>query len=715
MAQSYMSSIGKGAITIDSFLGINTLPSCGVNEFKRMQNMTTDYYPVMSTRPQRYKVETQIGGSQQSTSVTDIKKYVATTKGNTGVFRLHCDFKADQIEMIKGAGRVCCYLKRKCENEYSCKCYGYMGDSDEAFFIHFSNHTEFNNARKALKLEKTTTGAAVEIADKDNYLEAEFFTVSIQSNIAYQDGYFYYVRDTSLVRRRPDEEKEEILIGEMFEGECRVHLSGTAVVVSPHMGVYYIPTGLIRMEGYRLPFFYDDVSVVCPKEQRPSYQLTIKNPLPVTIDDDMYIDYVFVTKDKQTFSGLELYNGQNSDGDFESVTIEILDSLVNTDIEKKRKEFADNCLAYKGLSTGNTKFVGWLKEEVFNKTEPVGYIEYTPELGFNPKFSVLYNNRMFACNAEGDCVHTSVIGKPYDFTTLEDGEASADWIEVVSAGQFTGIAAFGGYVYYFKEHCVHKLYGSSPTDWQLVMLPVNGVEDGADKSLAVENDVCIYKSTDGFYLFDGTKSYKISGNLGRNTVLPDECEKSLRYIEYSSCIFKGKYYCSAYDRIEKKYTLYTYDINTGLWCAEELNSDSGFYELMRTNRDVYGIKSDDSGTSLVSLCSGGEFSMDNRYETSFDWCVESGDMTLGYANNKYISKIQIRAEGEAGAEIHVKIIADRKENKSAEFEFCPRTLDSYSYSPKPIRCDNFRVLLSGTGQAKIYSITLTVSEGSEIR
>ena len=107
--------------------------------------------------------------------------------------------------------------------------------------------------------------------------------------------------------------------------------------------------------------------------------------------------------------------------------------------------------------------------------------------------------------------------------------------------------------------------------------------------------------------------------------------------------------------------------------------------------------------------------MDNRYETSFDWRVESGDMTLGYANNKYISKIQIRAEGEAGTEIHVKIIADRKENKSVEFELYPDTLDSYSYSPKPIRCDNFRVLLSGTGQAKIYSITLTVSEGSEIR
>lgn len=715
MAESYMGSISKGAITIDSFLGINTLPGCGVNEFKKMQNMTTDYYPVMSTRPKRHRVETQIGSSQQSTSVTDIKKYVATTHGNTGMFRLHCNFKADQIEMIKGVGTVCCYLKRKCENEYSCKCYGYMGDSDEAFFINFSNHTEFDNARKALKLEKTTTGAAVEIADKDNYLEAEFFTVSIQSNIVYQDGYFYYVKNTSLVRKRPDS-TEEVLIEDMFYGECRVHLSGTAVVVSPHMAVYYLATGIIRADGYGYPFCLSDVTISRPLTSRPTYQIIIKNSHKIAEGDDNNIDFTFVTKEGKIYSDMGLYADMDADGNLVSSWIEILDSEVTTDIAKKQKKFADDCLEYYGGGSSATNNRGWLKEGLFSETDPIGYIEgYTPEVGFNPKFSIFYNNRMFACNAEGNCVHSSVIGKPYDFTTLEDGEASADWIEVVSAGQFTGIAAFGGYVYYFKEHCVHKLYGSSPTDWQLVMLPVNGVEEGADKSVAVENDVCIYKSTDGFYLFDGTKSYKISGNLGRNTVLPDECEKSLSYIEYSSCIFKGKYYCSAYDRIEKKYTLYTYDTSTGLWCAEELNTGNGFYELMRTSRDVYGIKSDDSGTSLVSLCSGGEFSMDNRYETSFDWRVESGDMTLGYANNKYISKIQIRAEGEAGTEIHVKIIADRKENKSVEFEFYPDTLDSYSYSPKPIRCDNFRVLLSGTGQAKIYSITLTVSEGSEIR
>lgn len=708
MAESYMGSITKGAVTIDSFLGINTLPGCGVNEFKRMQNMTTDYYPVMSTRPERYRVKTQISGiGSFSYTVEGINHYQCLENGNGGRIALKCNLPESVMKKLDSV-TVYCYAKRKSAEKY----YKYLCSNITSYgiFINFDN-VQQRDAAKAVLNFKTTTGAGADIENENDHIEALLVAASLQSNIVYQDGYFYYVKDNSLVRRQWDEEKEESLIPDIFEGECKVELSGTAVVVSPYMGVYYLSTGLIRMEGYTMPFYYDDVTVTCPETNRPSYVLTIKNPFTVTFEDQMYIDYVFVTKDGKTFSGLELYDGLDSEGNFLSTEIEILDSLVNTDLEEKQKNFADNCLSYKG--DGN-RFYGQLRDGIFSETDPVGYIEYTSELGFNPKFSILYNNRMFACNAEGDCVHSSVIGKPYDFTTLEDGEASADWIEVVSSGQFTGIAAFGGNVYYFKENCVHKLYGSSPSDWQLVMLPINGVEDGADKSVAVENDVCIYKSTDGFYIFDGLTSTKISGKLGRNTILPNENKNDCSFYEYSACIFKGKYYCGVLERITGKYTLYTYDINMGLWCAEEFLSDTGFMDLMRTNRDVYGVKAVGDYISFISLSSGNEF-VSRKYATAFEWSVESGDMTLGYANNKYISKIQVRAEGDKGTKIYVKIIADQKENKSAQFEFSPDTLDSYSYSPKPIRCDNFRVLLSGTGQAKIYGITLTISEGSEIR
>ncbi len=711
MAESYMGSISKGAITIDSFLGINTLPGCGVNEFKRMQNMTTDYYPVMSTRPLRSKANVLIDGTEVRVHTEkDIIQYRAVRSGSGGTIFLKHSLSEADLEKLGVAKTIYCYAKRKSAEKFK-KYYSYLV-TDRDIYIRFESLSDFEKAKSNLKLKTTSTGTAVDIENEEDYIEAVLVATSLQSNIVYQDGYFYYVKDNSLVRRPLDKEQEKKLIPDL-EGECKVELSGTSVVVSPSMSVYYFATGIIRSEGYKAMFNYDDVTVKCPDSSRPSYQLTIKNPYSQIIDDDSNIDFAFITKDGKEYKNLLLYNTQNAGGNFESLKIEIIDNYVNTDDEKKRKEFADNCLSYKG---DGHKFSGQLKDGVFSKTEAIGYIYgFAPKLGFNPKFSLLYNNRMFACNHEGNSVHSSVIGKPYDFMTLEDGEASADWIEVVSSGQFTGIAAFGGNVYYFKEHCVHKLYGSSPCDWQLVMLPVNGVEDGAHKSVAVENDICIYKSTDGFYLFDGLTAAKISGKLGRNTIFPNENKNSLNTVEYSACIFKGKYYCGISDRITGKYTLYIYDINTGLWCAEDFLSDTGFVDLVRTNRDVYGVKADGDNISLISLSSGGEFPSNEKYETGFDWSMESGDMTLGYENNKYISKIQIRAEGEENTKIRVKIIADQKENKSVQFEFSPGTLDSFSYSPKPIRCDNFRVLLSGTGQAKIYSITLTVSKGSEIR
>lgn len=729
MSESYMGSITKGAVTIDSFLGINTLPGCGVNEFKRMQNMTTDYYPVMSTRPERFSTGINISGMNKFVcTIEKIDNYASIESEKNSVIRLRCTIAdedaldEDALKALEGAQTIFCWLKTKSADKYyKYHCYNATVSSDEEYaylWCQFSDAVQRESAKARLKLTQTT-GAGTDITNKNDYITAQVFVTTVQSNIAYQDGYFYYVKDKSLVRRTYDG-KEEILIEGILDGECRVEMTATTVVVTPHMATYYLSTGIIRAEGYNIPFYYDDVTVTCPATQRPTYQLTIKNAYSLSPGNDATIDFTFVTKDGKKYSGYDLYGGTTEDGDLESELIEMIDAHVNNDAQEKRREFAKACLSYK--STNGVVFTGSLREDLFSKTDPIGYIEgYTSEVGFNPKFSILYNNRMFACDVKGTCCYSSVIGKPYDFTTLEDGEASADWIEVVSAGQFTGIAAFGGNVYYFKENCVHKLYGSSPSDWQLVMLPINGVEDGADKSVAVENDICIYKSTDGFYLFDGTTSYKISGNLGKNAIFPNETEDGSGITEYSACIFKGKYYCGVSDRVLDKYTLYTYDISTGMWCAEEFMSGGGFVDLMRTNRDVYGVKAIEIvnsvvnyyATGLYSLASGNEFS-GQAYATAFDWSVESGDMTLGYANNKYISKIQIRAEG-SGKKVHAKIIADRNEEKTAEYDFYPTTLDSFSYSPKPIRCDNFRILLSGTGQAKIYGITLTVSEGSEIR
>ena len=117
----------------------------------------------------------------------------------------------------------------------------------------------------------------------------------------------------------------------------------------------------------------------------------------------------------------------------------------------------------------------------------IGYVAggEMDKLPFNLKFACASDNRVFACNEEGDRIFISAIGRIHDFVNEENGTMSADDIGVLSEGGFTGIVSFNHNVYFFKEKCVHKLYGTYSDDWQLVEYRINGVLEGAEKSIVV--------------------------------------------------------------------------------------------------------------------------------------------------------------------------------------------------------------------------------------
>ena len=75
-------------------------------------------------------------------------------------------------------------------------------------------------------------------------------------------------------------------------------------------------------------------------------------------------------------------------------------------------------------------------------------------------------------------------------------------MNVGSDGPFTGAATCMGYVLFFKENCLHKLYGSRPADYQLVSVQCRGVAKQASKSMCVLAEVLYYLSTDGVMAWD---------------------------------------------------------------------------------------------------------------------------------------------------------------------------------------------------------------------
>jgi hypothetical protein len=67
-----------------------------------------------------------------------------------------------------------------------------------------------------------------------------------------------------------------------------------------------------------------------------------------------------------------------------------------------------------------------------------------------------------------------------------------------------------------------------------------------------------------------------------------------------------------------------------------------------------------------------------------------------------------------GAEIHFLAQYDFNDEWEPLFTLVGHNLRSFSLPIRPKRCDNMRLKIVGIGNAKIYSYTKTIEQGSDI-
>lgn len=58
-------------------------------------------------------------------------------------------------------------------------------------------------------------------------------------------------------------------------------------------------------------------------------------------------------------------------------------------------------------------------------------------------------------------------------------------VTVGAPGRFTGAVTFLGYVLFFKEDCLLKLFGTKPSNYQISQTNCRGVQQGSEKSLVI--------------------------------------------------------------------------------------------------------------------------------------------------------------------------------------------------------------------------------------
>ena len=311
-------------------------------------------------------------------------------------------------------------------------------------------------------------------------------------------------------------------------------------------------------------------------------------------------------------------------------------------------------------------------------------------------FCIESGNRLWGCrygqNRTGAIVNEIYCSKLGDFKNWSCylGISTDSYtVSLGSDGPFTGAVSHGGYPVFFKENCLHKIYGQMPSNFSVQTTPCRGVCPGCSESLAIVDEILYYKSRTGVCCYDGSLPREISQDLG-----PEP------YGLAAAGGIHGKYYIS----MEKqgKYSLFVYDTIKNQWHRED-SLQARFFCTCR--EDLYCV--DEKGRLLSLLGTAGE-----KEDPAIPWMLEPGIIGVRLPGHKYLSRILLRMVLDPGSRVTVSVQYDSARPWESLGTVQGMNLRSFLYPVLPRRCDHLRLRLEGRGRAMIFSAARVLKPGS---
>lgn len=318
----------------------------------------------------------------------------------------------------------------------------------------------------------------------------------------------------------------------------------------------------------------------------------------------------------------------------------------------------------------------------------------------NMDFVIESRNRLWGCRYGTDVngnmvneIYASKLGDFKNWNVFHTPSISTDSyvVTVGTDGQFTGAITHLGYPIFFKEGCMHKVYGDS-LPFGVQDTACRGVQKGCGSSLAIVNEVLYYKSRMAVCAYDGSLPVEISAALGE--------------VSYSDAVagaVGNKYYISMKDT-DDVYHLFAYDTAKGMWHREDNTQATAFCAC---RGDLYFIDAADRKIKTI-LGTGTQDSAPVK------WMAETGIIGTDSPDKKYISRLDVRMSISLGTSVDFYIQYDSDEQWDMLFSVDGHSLRSFTIPVRPQRCDHFRLRLEGNGPAKVYSICKNIEQGSEV-
>lgn len=385
------------------------------------------------------------------------------------------------------------------------------------------------------------------------------------------------------------------------------------------------------------------------------------------------------------------YGGEAAKGNTISTTGEPFPFLVNDGVAiSGGPEGTEKTAIVREISEDNRELRFY--ENTFDDTAWQGRITLKREVP-DLEFICENENRLWGC--KGDTIYASRLGDPFNWNVFDGVSTDSYAVEVGSAGDFTGCCSYLGYPVFFKEDHIYKVYGSKPSNFQVMGSASLGVEKGSGKSLAVAGERLFYLSRAGVVAYGGGMPENISHPFGgeryRNGVGGSDGEK---------------YYISMEDQRGKR-QLFVFDTGTALWHRE----DSCDVLSFAWDGELYFL------TRQGELWLGGRpraVPLEWKREKDFYSLAEFGDFTENNPDKKGLSRLQLRLELEEGAELQASLQFDSDGvwRKAAALKAGKKR--SVVIPIVPRRCDHWRLRLEGKGSWKLYTLSREFYGGSDL-
>lgn len=321
-------------------------------------------------------------------------------------------------------------------------------------------------------------------------------------------------------------------------------------------------------------------------------------------------------------------------------------------------------------------------------------------------FVVEKDNRLWGCSSADHEIYCCKLGDPTNWRAYQGVATDSYAVTVGTPGPFTGAAVSGSAVIFFKENCLHRVYGTQPSNFTVYVDNLRGVQQGCHKSAVRVNEYLYYKSVFDVCVYADSEVAGISAALGTES-----------YKNAVAGVCGSRLYLSMEDQ-EGAWQLLVYDTAAGVWTREDGTHALGFAScltetfMLRADGELYALLPGEYNKDFFMV--GSDYTVYAQEETDEEvsWELRTGEILRELPDHKYIGKIQLYLELGPGARAEVALRRDGgawekvQELSGGDQRRC--TLPIY-----PRRCDRMEIRLTGVGHARLVNWSKYVGYGSE--